>query len=102
MAGHDLPDIFSRITKRNKGDMFNWTYSKTVPIQAMPEHIWDIWQDTENWPSWDHSLNWVRLEGPFAKGAKGLMKLKTGLEVAFVLTEPAQRGRICPTPVRDR
>lgn len=66
--------------------MFKWQHSETVNTKATSKQIWAIWKDAENWPRWDSELEWVKLDGSFAKGSKGTMQPKSGPVVVFELT----------------
>jgi hypothetical protein len=37
------------------------------------------------WPEWNTDTEWVRLDGPFATGSRGVLKPKGGPKVKFVL-----------------
>ena len=58
------------------------TISTTAPAWA----IWQIWQDVNNWPTWDHGIESSSINGPFAVGTVGKLKPKGGPEVATKLT----------------
>jgi len=38
-----------------------------------------------SWPEWNADTEWVRLDGPFAAGSKGVLKPKGGPRVRFVI-----------------
>jgi len=48
----------------------------TVETTATPTQIWQVWQDVENWNSWDHETESSRLDGPFQAGITGWLKPK--------------------------
>lgn len=54
---------------------------------APPETIWKMWTDVESSPRWDVDVEWSRLDGAFAVGARGAFKLKKGGKLSFVLDE---------------
>ena len=46
----------------------------TVETKATPEKIWEIWQDVENWKTWDEQIELSQIEGPFQAGTHGSTK----------------------------
>lgn len=58
----------------------------TIATKAPASCIWAIWQDVENWNTWDHGIEFSTLEGPFAKGTRGTLKPKGGPLVKTELT----------------
>ena len=43
------------------------------------------WADMATWPEWNTDTEWVRLDGPFVRGATGVLKPKGGPKVRFVV-----------------
>ncbi len=68
-------------------------HSRTVTTSAAPEQVWALWSDTTTWPTWDPSVEAVRLPGAFEQGATGTMVLGGGIEVPVTLevVEPGRR-----------
>lgn len=63
-----------------------WEFEHSVETTARRDFAWRFWTDVANW-AFDSSIEWVRLEGPFASGTKGATK-SPGLDpVHWVLTE---------------
>lgn len=58
-----------------------------VETTASPAQIWKVWEDVENWNSWDHGLEFSTIDGPFQTGTKGKLKPKGGPLVQTLLTE---------------
>jgi hypothetical protein len=52
---------------------------------APPSAFFARWADMASWPEWNTDTEWVRLDGPFATGSKGVMKPKGGPKVRFVI-----------------
>ncbi|HVF90705.1 MAG TPA: SRPBCC family protein [Blastocatellia bacterium] len=50
-----------------------WEFEHTVETAADRAFAWRFWTDVSNW-AFDTSIEWVRLEGPFASGTKGATK----------------------------
>jgi hypothetical protein len=46
----------------------------TVKTKATPAQIWKVWEDAENWKTWDHEIELSRLDGPFQTGTTGCTK----------------------------
>ena len=42
---------------------------------ASPEAIWELWANVEDRDRWDEGLEWARVDGEFALGATGEIKL---------------------------
>ncbi|MFI5342889.1 MAG: SRPBCC family protein [Chlamydiales bacterium] len=58
----------------------------TEETVASPEAIWDIWQDVNNWNTWDHGIEFSTIHGPFKTGTTGVLKPKGGPLVHTKLT----------------
>jgi hypothetical protein len=52
---------------------------------ATPDYFFARWADMATWPEWNSDTEWVRLDGPFATGATGVLKPKGGPKVPFVI-----------------
>jgi hypothetical protein len=52
---------------------------------APPSAFFARWGDMSSWPEWNADTEWVRLDGPFAAGATGILKPKGGPKVPFVV-----------------
>lgn len=46
----------------------------TVETKATPMQIWKIWQDVDNWKTWDEQIELSRIDGPFQTGTTGCTK----------------------------
>ncbi len=46
----------------------------TVETKAAPEQIWKLWEDVENWKTWDREIELSRIDGPFQTGVTGSTK----------------------------
>jgi hypothetical protein len=46
----------------------------SVETKATPMEIWRIWQDVENWKTWDEQIEFSRIDGPFQTGTTGCTK----------------------------
>lgn len=47
----------------------------TRSTTACPQAVWDHFADVPNRTRWDDGLEWIRLDGPFAEGSGGEVKL---------------------------
>lgn len=65
----------------------------TVETKAPAKAIWEVWKDVSNWKSWDHGLEFSKIDGPFEAGTTGTLKPKGGPLVHTKLTcvEPKKR-----------
>jgi hypothetical protein len=59
--------------------------SAHVACSASPSAVFERWADVDTWPEWNTDTEWVRLDGPFAEGATGVLKPKGGPKVKFVV-----------------
>ncbi|HYP26355.1 MAG TPA: SRPBCC family protein [Blastocatellia bacterium] len=50
-----------------------WEFEHSVETKASRAFAWRFWTDVSNW-AFDSSIEWVRLEGPFASGTMGETK----------------------------
>ncbi len=46
----------------------------TVETKATPMQIWKVWQDVENWKTWDQEIELSQIDGPFQTGTTGCTK----------------------------
>ncbi|HEY8728307.1 MAG TPA: SRPBCC family protein [Acidothermaceae bacterium] len=65
----------------------------TARTTATPESLFIRWADMATWPEWNADTEWVRLDGPFATGSRGVLKPKGGPKVKFVIKELAPGRR---------
>lgn len=56
-----------------------------IKTKVKPETIWNIWEDVENWNTWDHGLEYSSISGPFREGTPGVLRPKGGPEIKTVL-----------------
>jgi hypothetical protein len=52
---------------------------------APPAAFFARWADMATWPEWNLDTEWVRLDGPFAAGSRGVLKPKGAPRVKFVI-----------------
>lgn len=50
-----------------------WSAEYTQETTASPQQVWRLWADVERWPSWNHDLERIALDGPFAAGSRIVM-----------------------------
>ncbi|MEM8908893.1 MAG: SRPBCC family protein [Bacteroidota bacterium] len=55
----------------------------TVETKALPEQIWSIWIDVNNWHLWDSGLQSAAMAEPFALKAKGKIVSLQGRQSKF-------------------
>jgi hypothetical protein len=59
--------------------------SAYVVSSAAADRFFARWADMTAWPDWNADTEWVRLDGPFVEGARGVLKPKGGPKVRFVV-----------------
>ncbi len=67
-----------------------WVHEHTAETAASPQAVWHVLRDLDQWGSWDTSLEWVRLQGPFQVGSQVTMKPKGQDPVASVIVEATE------------
>jgi hypothetical protein len=50
-----------------------WEFEHSVETTAERDFAWNFWTNVANW-AFDTSVEWVRLDGPFATGTRGETK----------------------------
>lgn len=86
--------------------MFEKSYSALST--ATPEAIWPLYADVSRWSTWDEAVERTALEGPFASGTRGTLKLRGKAALEFALTEVtpnvsfADETKVGPMTVRFR
>ncbi|HVG22127.1 MAG TPA: SRPBCC family protein [Blastocatellia bacterium] len=63
-----------------------WDFEHSVEMTPSRDFVWRFWTDVTNW-AFDTSVEWVRLEGPFASGTQGFTKSPHADPVQWVLRE---------------
>ncbi|MDQ2748850.1 MAG: SRPBCC family protein [Actinomycetota bacterium] len=69
-----------------------WTFEHTTTTNATPAQLWERYVDPTTWPEWDHELEWVRVDGPFAVGTAGVLKPAGGPKTKFRLAEVTEHA----------
>ena len=67
-----------------------WVHEHTAETAASPQAVWHVLRDLDQWGSWDTSLEWVRLQGPFQVGSQVTMKPKGQDPVTSVIVEATE------------
>jgi Polyketide cyclase / dehydrase and lipid transport len=65
-------------------------FSHTIKTSALPERIWAIWVDVENWADWDTELQSSFMESSLALGAIGKLTPKNGRVSTFRISQFSQ------------
>jgi len=68
-----------------------WSFEHSVLARVPLEDAWSFWTDVGHW-SLDTSVEWVRLDGPFAAGTYGTTKPRAGEPIRWLIEE-AETGR---------
>jgi hypothetical protein len=58
-----------------------------IAIAASPETVFRIYEDVQNWHTWDPDTKQACLEGPFRVGSRGRITPPKGMTVPMLLTE---------------
>jgi len=66
-------------------------YEATTPVS--PDGVWQVLSDVDDWASWDTSMEWVRLQGPFQVGSQVTMKPKGQDPITSVIVEATENQR---------
>jgi hypothetical protein len=67
-----------------------WMHEHTAETVTSPEAIWHVLRDLDQWASWDTSMEWVRLQGPFQVGSQVTMKPKGQDPITSVIVEASK------------
>jgi uncharacterized protein YndB with AHSA1/START domain len=68
-----------------------WEFEHSVKTTPDRDFVWRFWTDVNNW-AFDTSIEWIRLEGPFASGTQGTTKSPGVDPMRWVLKE-VEAGR---------
>jgi hypothetical protein len=63
--------------------MFN--YEKTVSGNIDSKKLWELYSDVSRWKEWDTDVENVVLNGAFVPGSSGVMAMKNGQSLPFVI-----------------
>lgn len=63
--------------------MFN--YEKSVSGNIDGKKLWEFYSDVSRWEEWDADIENVILNGAFASGSSGVMNMKGGQALPFVI-----------------
>jgi Polyketide cyclase / dehydrase and lipid transport len=69
-----------------------YKFEHAVECPVGRDFAWRFWSDVGNWAAVDSSVEWVKLDGPFARGTKGTTKPRGFAVTEWVLAE-VQDGR---------
>lgn len=64
-----------------------WVYEETAKTTATPRRVWELWSDVANWPDWNHGIETISADGPFALGTRIRFTPPGEDEVTVTLTE---------------
>ena len=67
-----------------------WVHEHKGKTAASPADVWHVLRDLDNWPSWDTSMEWVRLQGPFGVGSKVVVKPEGQDPITSVIVEATE------------
>lgn len=72
-----------------------FAFTHSLETTASPDAVWELYRDVTSWPTWDAAAEQVTLDGPFAEGSAGSLKLHGQPPLAFRLTEVSPRRVFC-------
>lgn len=58
-----------------------------IAIAASAERVFQIYEDVQNWHTWDPDTKQAFLEGPFRVGSRGRLTPPKGMTVPMLLTQ---------------
>ena len=70
-----------------------WRFEYSVECLVSRDFAWQFWTDVANWAVVDPAVESVKLDGPFAAGAKGTTKPRGSDSVEWRVTEVEDRSR---------
>lgn len=71
-----------------------WSKSHSVVTKAVTkEQMWNLFEDVNNWHTWDIGIEYAKLEGNFEKGNHFLLRPKGGPNVKVELLEVVENKR---------
>lgn len=71
-----------------------WSKSHSVVTKAVTkEQMWNLFEDVNNWHTWDTGIEYAKLEGNFEKGNHFLLRPKGGPNVKVELLEVVENKR---------
>jgi Polyketide cyclase / dehydrase and lipid transport len=70
-----------------------WQHEYAGETSAEPAAVWSVLRDLDNWASWDTSMDWVRLHGPFGVGAEVVMKPSGQDPISSVIVQADENER---------
>lgn len=60
-------------------------YEKTVSGNIDSKKLWELYSDVSRWKEWDTEVENVLLNGEFVQGSNGVMGMKNGQSLPFVI-----------------
>ena len=67
-----------------------WVHEHVAETAVGPAAVWRVLSDLDRWDTWDTSMEWVRLQGPFGVGSQVLMKPKGQDPITSVIVEAVE------------
>ena len=78
-----------------------WVMEHSIETSASREAVLELFADVTRWPEWNPGTEWVTLDGPFATGTTGLMKVPDQDPLSFRLIAVDSDGFEDETPIPD-
>lgn len=64
-----------------------WIYEHSVDTPAEPASVWALLSDLSSWSGWNAGVEGVDLNGPFAVGTQGTMRMPEQEPLRFRLIQ---------------
>jgi hypothetical protein len=71
-------------------------WSKThsiVTSEATKEQMWKLFEDVNNWHTWDEGIEYAKIDGEFQKGNFFILKPKKGPKIKIQLVEAVKNKK---------
>ncbi len=72
--------------------MWSKSYSTTVS-DLTADQVWAVWQDVNQWHTWQEDIDYARMDGEFVTGGKFEFKPAGGPRLQLELTEVRENSR---------
>jgi hypothetical protein len=70
-----------------------WAAEASVVSAATADQVWKLLALPKSWPLWHETLESVSFDGPFQKGAQGIVKVKDLKPITFTISHVEKNKR---------
>jgi hypothetical protein len=64
-----------------------WEYQTSKETTAPAAAVWRVMADLEKWPAWNGDIAEISIDGPFARGSRIAMTLRSGDAITLELAD---------------